>query len=89
MLTTAIYVTVAMMCLALLLNLYRLLRGPTIVDRVTALDTMTINAVGLVLLLGIHTSSPLNFEMGLLIAMTGFIGTIAFCRYLLRGDIIE
>jgi len=89
MLTTAVAIAFAMMTLALLLNLWRLLRGPTALDRVVALDTMYINAVALLVLFGVWRGSSLYFEAALLIAMTGFVGTVALCRYLLRGDIIE
>jgi multicomponent K+:H+ antiporter subunit F len=89
MLAVAIIIAGGLLSVALLLNLYRLLRGPTIVDRVAALDTMSINVIGLVILIGVHTRDLLVFEVALLIAMTGFIGTIALCKYLMRGDIIE
>ncbi|MCL6416872.1 K+/H+ antiporter subunit F [Aestuariirhabdus sp. Z084] len=75
--------------LALLLNLWRLLKGPTLHDRILALDTMYINAIALILLLGTHMGSPLYFEGALLIAMLGFISTVTVAKYLLRGDIIE
>lgn len=89
MLAIAITIAGGLLSVALLLNLYRLLRGPTIVDRVAALDTMSINVIGLVILIGVRTRDLLVFEVALLIAMTGFIGTIALCKYLMRGDIIE
>jgi multicomponent K+:H+ antiporter subunit F len=74
---------------AMLLNLYRLARGPDIVDRVLALDTLSVNAVALIVLLGISLDSALYFEAALLIAMLGFVTTVAFCKYLLRGNVIE
>lgn len=79
----------AMMATALLLNLWRLLRGPHAVDRVVALDTMYVNTIALLVLLGVWRGSPLYFEAGLVIAMLGFVGTIALCRFLLRGRIVE
>ncbi len=89
MLTIAIPVALAMMVAALLLNVYRLLRGPSVLDRVMALDTMTINTVALLVLLGVVRGSSLYFEAALLIAMVGFVGTVALCKYVLRGDIME
>ncbi|MDX6752219.1 K+/H+ antiporter subunit F [Geminicoccaceae bacterium 1502E] len=74
---------------ALLLNLVRLVRGPDMVDRVLALDTMVINAIALILLLGIASEREVYFEGALLFAMVGFISTVAFAKYLLRGDVIE
>jgi multicomponent K+:H+ antiporter subunit F len=79
----------AMLGLAMLLNVYRLLRGPDTADRILALDTLYVNATGLIVLLGLHTGSSLYFEAALLIAALGFIGTVALSKYLLRGDIIE
>ncbi|GGO72375.1 K+/H+ antiporter subunit F [Bowmanella pacifica] len=89
MLEWAIYLVTAMLCVALLLNLWRLLIGPQIADRILALDTMYINSIALILLYGIHSGTKLYFEAALLIAMLGFVSTVAFCKYLLRGDIIE
>lgn len=74
---------------AILLNLYRLLVGPDVADRVLALDTMVINAIGLVVLLGILLGTGMYFEVALLFAMVGFLSTVALCKYLLRGNIIE
>lgn len=81
----------ALLCygLAVVLTLLRLLRGPDVLDRVLALDTLTINAIALTVLWGIRTGNGLVFEAALLFAMTGFVGTVAYARYILRGDIIE
>ena len=74
---------------AMLLNLYRLARGPDVADRILALDTLSVNAVALIVLIDIVLGSELYFEAALLIAMIGFVGTVAFCKYVLRGDVIE
>lgn len=89
MLEYAIYIAFAMMSLALLLNLFRLLRGPSALDRVVALDTMYINSIALLVLLGVYRSSALYFEAALVMALMGFVGTISLAKYFLRGDIIE
>ena len=75
--------------LALALNLWRLLRGPGLADRILALDTMTITVIGLIVLGGIARGSAATFEAGLLLAMVGFVGTVAYAKFLLRGDIVE
>ncbi|HLL10552.1 MAG TPA: K+/H+ antiporter subunit F [Rubrivivax sp.] len=75
--------------LALLLCVWRLLRGPEVIDRVLALDTMYINVVALVVLIGIRLASAMFFEAALLIALLGFASTVALSRYLSRGDVIE
>ena len=81
----------AMACfgLGLLMNLWLLVRGPGRADRVLALDTMVINVVALLILYGIRQGTGVYFEATMLIAMVGFVSTIAYCRFILRGDIIE
>lgn len=74
---------------ALVLAAWRLLRGPEATDRVLALDTMYVNVVALVILLGIRYGTDLLFEAALLIALLGFASTVALSRYLSRGDVIE
>lgn len=74
---------------AVALCLWRLLRGPEITDRVLALDTLYINAAALAILLGLRMSTLLLFEAALIIAMLGFVSTVALGRYLARGDVIE
>jgi multicomponent K+:H+ antiporter subunit F len=75
--------------LAMLLCLFRAIRGPGLPDRVLALDTMTLNAIALLTLFGIDRGAGLYFEAALLFAMLGFISTVAFAKFVLRGDIIE
>jgi multicomponent K+:H+ antiporter subunit F len=75
--------------LALVFNLWRLVRGPGLADRILALDTMVINVIGLIVLTGIAESSGTAFEAALLLAMVGFVGTVAYAKFALRGDIIE
>ncbi len=74
---------------ASLLCLIRLLIGPSLPDRILALDTLYVNTIALVVLFGLRQESMLYFEAALLIAVMGFIGTIALSKYLLRGDIME
>ena len=89
MLELSIAIGLGAIVLAMLLNLWRLLVGPELTDRILALDTFYINAIALLMLIGIRLGSDIFFEAALLIAMMGFIGTVALCKYILRGDIIE
>ncbi len=89
MIEMASMVTLVVIAVCILLNVYRLLVGPDPTDRVLALDTMVINAIGLIVLLGILFGSTLYFEAALLFAMVGFLTTVAFCKYFLRGNVIE
>lgn len=89
MLALVIPVAYAFMGAALLLTLWRLMVGPNLPNRIMALDTLYINTAALLVLLGIDQNSTAYFEAALLIALIGFIGTVALCKYVLRGDIIE
>ncbi|UCG99220.1 MAG: K+/H+ antiporter subunit F [Burkholderiales bacterium] len=75
--------------LALLLNLYRLLRGPGLADRILALDTLYINSLALLILLGIRFGTALFFEAALVIALMGFVGTVVLSKFVVHGDIVE
>jgi len=75
--------------IAALLNLYRLVVGPDVLDRALALDTLIINTIALIVVIGIWYGTTMYFEAALLFAMVGFLSTVAFCKYLLRGNVIE
>ena len=89
MLETVIPIAFALLGISLFLSFVRLLKGPDLPNRILALDTLYINAIALVVLLGLHLGSALYFEAALLIAVMGFVGTIGLSKYLLRGDIME
>jgi multicomponent K+:H+ antiporter subunit F len=88
-LSFAIPIAFALLTAAQLLNLYRLLKGPTLLDRILALDTMYIDAIAMFILMGIYFHSAVYFEAALIIAVMGFIGTVATSKFLMRGDILE
>jgi multicomponent K+:H+ antiporter subunit F len=88
-LALALDIAVGAIALAMLLCTWRLIKGPQSIDRVLAIDTLYINAVALVLLLGIRLQTPLLFEAALIVAMLGFATTVGLSRYLTRGDVIE
>jgi multicomponent K+:H+ antiporter subunit F len=89
MLETAIVFATACFGGALLLTLWRLVRGPDACDRILALDTLYLNVAALVVLYGIATRGDWLFEVALLIAVLGFIGTVATARFIERGDIVH
>ena len=89
MIAYATYITFALLGVALLLNLWRLIVGPRDLERILALDTLYVNAIAIFITLGIVLETKIFFEAALLIAMMGFLGTVALCKYFLRGDIIE
>jgi multicomponent K+:H+ antiporter subunit F len=89
MIEGALHYAIGAVSLALLLTCWRLLAGPSAVDRVLALDTLYVNTVALVILLGLRLASDLLFEAALVIALLGFIATVALARFVARGDVVE
>ncbi|MDO9071859.1 MAG: K+/H+ antiporter subunit F [Rubrivivax sp.] len=79
----------ASVAVAMALCGWRLVRGPSVCDRVLALDTLYINTVVFTVLLGMRGGTELLFEAALLIAMLGFVSTVALARYVARGEVIE
>lgn len=89
MIAVSLNIAFVLIGISLLLNLWRLGKGPATPDRVLALDTLYVNTIALMVLFAIRQGSSIFFEAALLMAMMGFIGTVAFAKYLLRGNIIE
>ena len=81
-------IVVGLLALALALAAWRLVRGPSAPDRVLALDTLYINALALLVALGVWLNTTLYFEVALLIGLLGFIGTVSVATFLLRGRIV-
>ena len=75
--------------ISMFLCLVRLVVGPSIVDRLLALDTLFLNATCLVVILGIYWASSSLFEGALLVAMLGFVSTAALARYFTTGHVID
>ncbi|WP_406645307.1 K+/H+ antiporter subunit F [Aliisedimentitalea scapharcae] len=74
---------------AVLLNLWKVMTAQNVADRILALDTMFINAIAVMVLYGIAVGSEIFFEAAMIIAMLGFVSTVAYARFILRGNIIE
>ena len=89
MIDIACIIATAVIAVASLLTLYRLARGPDVLDRILALDTLVINTIGLIVVIGLWFRTTMYFEAALLFAMVGFVTTVALCKYLLRGNVIE
>ena len=75
--------------ISMLLCLIRLIIGPSIVDRLLALDTLFLNAICLIIILGIYWASTSLFEGALLVAMLGCVSTAALARYFTSGHVID
>jgi multicomponent K+:H+ antiporter subunit F len=75
--------------LSMMMCLGRLIVGPSIVDRLLALDTLFLNATCLIVVLGIYWSTTSLFEGALLVAMLGFVSTVSLARYFTSGHVID
>ena len=89
MLSLAVDVTLIMFALAIALAAYRLAIGPSLPDRILALDTLYVNAVAVAVLHGIRYDSFAYFEAAVLIALMGFVSTVALARYAARGKVLD
>jgi multicomponent K+:H+ antiporter subunit F len=88
-LAVAIVLAQVALALAMLLAVLRMIRGPRAQDRVLALDALYVNTMLLFLTLGLRTGTVFFFEAALIIAMLGFVATVALAKFLMRGEIIE
>ncbi|HVH02919.1 MAG TPA: K+/H+ antiporter subunit F [Amaricoccus sp.] len=77
------------LALAMVLAAWRLIRGPRAQDRVLGLDTLYVNTMLLFLTLGVRTGTVFFFEAAIVIAMLGFVATVALSKFLMRGEVIE
>jgi multicomponent K+:H+ antiporter subunit F len=89
MIESALGLVTGMIGLAMLLNVFRLLRGPQASDRILALDTLYINTIALLMLFGIQLGSMMFYEAAVIIALLGFVGTLVLAKFIMRRDIIE
>ncbi len=89
MIAAAANLALVLLGTAMLLAGYRLWRGPDVLDRILALDTLYVNALALVVVIGVRLDDAVYFEAALVIGLLGFAGTVALARYLLRGDLID
>lgn len=80
---------IGILAVALLLCLVRLVRGPSVLDRILALDTLYVDTIALLVVVGIRFAEPAFFDGALLIALLGFVSTVALAKYQLRGDIVD
>jgi multicomponent K+:H+ antiporter subunit F len=67
----------------------RMVRGPRAQDRVVGFDSLYVNAMLLLVTFGIRSGSTLYFEAALIVALLGFVGSVALAKFLLRGEVIE
>jgi len=88
-LSLAIGATLVLYLVAMGIGLLRLFRGPSAQDRVLALDFITVVGMLVLLVLAVRYDSEMYFEGALLLALFGFVGSVALAKFLLRGEVIE
>ncbi|WP_128254105.1 K+/H+ antiporter subunit F [Falsirhodobacter deserti] len=88
-LTVSLYIAEGMLAAAIFCVGIRAWRGPRAQDRVLALDTINVNVMLLFVTLGIRTGTVFFFEAALVIAVVGFVTTVALAKFLMRGEVIE
>ena len=85
----ALAISLVAITISMFLCLTRMIIGPSVVDRLLALDTLFLNATCLIMVLGIYWASTNVFEGALLVAMLGFVSTVALARYFTTGHVID
>ena len=85
----ALAISLVAITISMFLCLIRMIIGPSVVDRLFALDTLFLNATCLIMVLGIYWASTNVFEGALLVAMLGFVSTVALARYFTTGHVID
>jgi Multisubunit Na+/H+ antiporter, MnhF subunit len=86
----SVLATLPILCLAFLLTVVRIVRGPTLPDRVLGLDMLVATAIGFIAVIGIKTGFTLYIDIAIALGLVGFLATIAFARFILaRGKTEE
>ncbi|MDQ7858143.1 MAG: cation:proton antiporter [Armatimonadota bacterium] len=81
----ALWAVMPVLAAALVLTLYRIVRGPSAPDRVVALDLLTVVVIGMIAAYEVATDQPVYLDVAITLALVSFLGTIAFARYVERG----
>ncbi|ASS65604.1 MULTISPECIES: Na(+)/H(+) antiporter subunit F1 [unclassified Paenibacillus] len=89
MMNSMLEISLALLSLAAAGCMYRLLKGPSISDRIAALDTIGILLLSMIAVLGMLEGTSAYFDIILVIGIVTFIGTTAFARYIERGAVME
>ena len=89
LLVVAVSTAQAALAVAMVLGAFRIIRGPRAQDRVLALDALYVNTMLLFITLGVRTGTVFFFEAALIIAVVGFVATVALAKFLMRGEVIE
>ncbi|MET4561508.1 Na(+)/H(+) antiporter subunit F1 [Lysinibacillus parviboronicapiens] len=86
---TFIMASIVVICLSMIAVIYRMVKGPSASDRVVALDSLGVSLISLIGLFSILVETSFFLEIVLLLAILSFIGTVAFSKFIEKGDIIK
>ena len=89
LLTWSITVAQILLGLAMVCATFRILLGPRAQDRIVGFDSLYVNAMLLLLVIGMRSERTLYFEAALVVALLGFVSTVALAKFVLRGEVIE
>ena len=87
--TTFIIAVIVVICLSMIAVIYRMVKGPSASDRVVAFDSLGVSLISLIGLFSILVETSFFLEIILLLAILSFIGTMAFSKFIEKGDIIK
>lgn len=86
----AVTVSLGILCLSFLVTIYRIVKGPTLPDRILGLDMLVAIAIGFIAVVGIKTGYSLYVDVAIALGLVGFLATVAFARFVLsRGKTEE
>jgi multicomponent K+:H+ antiporter subunit F len=89
MFSHVLQLSILMLAFSMACCLYRLVIGPSVIDRLLVLDTLFLNATCLIVVLGMYWSTAFLFEVALIMIMLGFVSTAALARYFTTGHLID
>ena len=82
----AVTIALALLCVSFLITIYRIVKGPTLPDRILGLDMLVAIAIGFIAVIGIKTGYTLYVDIAIALGLVGFLATVAFARFVLsRG----
>lgn len=89
MLEWAIQITYFLLGLALLMSAYRVVVGPTVLDRTAAFDTLSANLMGIIAVSAIQSLTTLNFDLAIMIALVPFMVNVIVAKFVVKGVVID
>lgn len=89
MLENAVLISASLIAISMMLNVWRMIIGPSAPDRIIAVDTLYVNGVALIILLGVFLQTRAFIDAAMIIALMGYVSTVALAKYLLRGKIFN